>query len=426
MEKEVVMFGDVVKGTVKRWKIILTVICLTTITGILLALNSSTTEKFIGNTKLYVNENITETVEVEKKDMMPTYMELLKSRGFIEKVIDDTNYKLKYEQVLNVLQSRWVVNTNFIVLEYTANNKKQVKDIMNSVVDNFTVAVKKFNKDASINSVDDLNIITVTEGRNPIKIIILAIIGGIVLGCGLAFVLECINRTYRTKGELERDLEINSLGMIPNLKKNNKSNDNLNEVYNSLAVTIKQNAVKYGKKSFVVTSSVKGEGVTTIAKNLSLSLSNMNEKVLLVDCNLRNSNIAKEFNISNIKGISDVVINNENIEKAIIKYNENIDILPSGTKINNPTEVLNSDKIQELLYKMKEKYEFIIIDSSSIQGVTDTHLILGDVDGVILVVKAEKTSKLLVRDSVKVINKLGENLFGVIFNGADTFRNKFY
>lgn len=426
MEKEVVMFGDVVKGTVKRWKIILTVICLTTITGILLALNSSTTEKFIGNTKLYVNENITETVEVEKKDMMPTYMELLKSRGFIEKVIDDTNYKLKYEQVLNVLQSRWVVNTNFIVLEYTANNKKQVKDIMNSVVDNFTVAVKKFNKDASINSVDDLNIITVTEGRNPIKIIILAIIGGIVLGCGLAFVLECINRTYRTKGELERDLEINSLGMIPNLKKNNKSNDNLNEVYNSLAVTIKQNAIKYGKKSFVVTSSVKGEGVTTIAKNLSLSLSNMNEKVLLVDCNLRNSNIAKEFNISNIKGISDVVINNENIEKAIIKYNENIDILPSGTKINNPTEVLNSDKIQELLYKMKEKYEFIIIDSSSIQGVTDTHLILGDVDGVILVVKAEKTSKLLVRDSVKVINKLGENLFGVIFNGADTFRNKFY
>lgn len=426
MEKEVVMFGDVLKGTVKRWKIILIVICLTTITGILLALNSSTTEKFIGNTKLYVNENITETVEVEKKDMMPTYMELLKSRGFIEKVIDDTNYKLKYEQVLNVLQSRWVVNTNFIVLEYTANNKKQVKDIMNSVVDNFTVAVKKFNKDASINSVDDLNIITVTEGRNPIKIIILAIIGGIVLGCGLAFVLECINRTYRTKGELERDLEINSLGMIPNLKKNNKSNDNLNEVYNSLAVTIKQNAVKYGKKSFVVTSSVKGEGVTTIAKNLSLSLSNMNEKVLLVDCNLRNSNIAKEFNISNIKGISDVVINNENIEKAIIKYNENIDILPSGTKINNPTEVLNSDKIQELLYKMKEKYEFIIIDSSSIQGVTDTHLILGDVDGVILVVKAEKTSKLLVRDSVKVINKLGENLFGVIFNGADTFRNKFY
>lgn len=426
MEKEVVMFGDVVKGTVKRWKVILIVICLTTITGILLALNSSTTEKFIGNTKLYVNENITETVEVEKKDMMPTYMELLKSRGFIEKVIDDTNYKLKYEQVLNVLQSRWVVNTNFIVLEYTANNKKQVKDIMNSVVDNFTVAVKKFNKDASINSVDDLNIITVTEGRNPIKIIILAIIGGIVLGCGLAFVLECINRTYRTKGELERDLEINSLGMIPNLKKNNKSNDNLNEVYNSLAVTIKQNAVKYGKKSFVVTSSVKGEGVTTIAKNLSLSLSNMNEKVLLVDCNLRNSNIAKEFNISNIKGISDVVINNENIEKAIIKYNENIDILPSGTKINNPTEVLNSDKIQELLYKMKEKYEFIIIDSSSIQGVTDTHLILGDVDGVILVVKAEKTSKLLVRDSVKVINKLGENLFGVIFNGADTFRNKFY
>lgn len=426
MEKEVVMFGDVVKGTIKRWRIILVVICLTTIAGILLALSGSTTEKFTGNTKLYVNENIPETVEVEKKDMMPTYMELLKSRGFTEKVIDDTNYKLKYEQVLNVLQSRWVVNTNFIVLEYTANDKKQVKDIMNSVVDNFTVAVKEFNKDASINSVDDLNIITVTEGRNPIKIIILAIIGGIVLGCGLAFVLECINRTYRTKGELERDLEINSLGMIPNLKKNNKSNDNLNEVYNSLAVTLKQNAIKDNKKSFVVTSSVKGEGVTTIAKNLSLSLSNMNEKVLLVDCNLRDSNIAKEFNISNLKGISDVVIDNENIEKVITKYNENIDILPSGTKINNPTEVLNSDKIQELLYKMKEKYEFIIIDSPSIQGVTDTHLILGNVDGAILVVKAEKTSKLLVRDSVKIINELGENLVGVVFNGADTFRNKFY
>ena len=60
------------------------------------------------------------------------------------------------------------------------------------------------------------------------------------------------------------------------------------------------------------------------------------------------------------------------------------------------------------------------------KGVTDTHLILGNVDGAILVVKAEKTSKLLVRDSVKIINELGENLVGVVFNGADTFRNKFY
>ena len=121
-------------------------------------------------------------------------------------------------------------------------------------------------------------------------------------------------------------------------------------------------------KTFMVSSSLKGEGVTTVASNLALALSNVNSKVLLIDANFKYSDINNVFNISNKAGLNDVITNNRKVEEVISNYSNSLDILLSGTKIENQFEAFEKYDINKLLLELKEKYDVVIIDTESIQS----------------------------------------------------------
>ena len=175
----------------------------------------------------------------------------------------------------------------------------------------------------------------------------------------------------------------------------------------------------------MVSSSLKGEGVTTVASNLTLVLSNVNSKVLLIDANFKYSDINNIFNISNKAGLNDIITNNKKVEEVIINHSNNLDILLSGTKIENQFEAFEKYDINKLLIELKEKYDVVIIDTESIQSSPVTQLLTSIVDGVIVVVKAEGVNKQVVKNTLSSIAELGGKMVGVILNSADTFRNKF-
>ena len=319
----------------------------------------------------------------------------------------------------------------YINIQYTGVDSKNVEEVLSVIVDNFINKVNKFESDITVDVVDKVNVTTIIESTNVAKIIILAAIGGLILGVGLAFVLECINRTYRTKGEMERDLEINAFGVIPKRKNNknisliNLSSNNIErEAYNSIIVKMRRLNKEQSVKTFMVSSSLKGEGVTTVASNLALALSNVNSKVLLIDANFKYSDINNVFNISNKAGLNDVITNNRKVEEVISNYSNSLDILLSGTKIENQFEAFEKYDINKLLLELKEKYDVVIIDTESIQSSPVTQLLTTIVDGVIVVVGAEKVNKQSVKNTLSSIAELGGRIVGVILNSADTFRNK--
>lgn len=430
MEKEVVMFADIVKGTFRRWKLVLSVIVIAILMAVGIGFATKPTEKITGTTKVYINEKVEQSLIVNSKNMIPTYIELLKSRGFIEDVLSTLNYNLKYQAVLGNLDVKLVSNTNFIIIQYSGSTKEEVTDVLNSIVNKLSLAVNDFGVDSTVDIVDELNIVVSTEGVSKVKLIILALIGGTLLGFGLSFVLECINRTYRTKGELERDLEVNALAMLPRSKKNkgliNFSADSIEkEAYNSLAIKIRKSVNGKENNIFAITSSIKEEGVTTVASNLALSLSTRNNRVLLIDYNFDNK-IANNFGIESKEGIVDIIINNKNIDNSISKYNESLDILLAGKDSKNSLEVLESAEFKRIINELREKYDFIIIDTPALHTVSDSQLISTIADNVILVVRAEKVNKSLVKSSLELLNELKANVTGVVLSSADTFRNKFY
>ena len=147
------------------------------------------------------------------------------------------------------------------------------------------------------------------------------------------------------------------------------------EAYKTLRTNIQYSSFDKEIKTILVTSTIPGEGKSTIAGNLALSFAQQDKKVLVIDCDLRKPALHKMFKLSNFKGLSDVIVGNSDLEKAMYNYRDNFDILTSGKIPPNPSEILASNAMTMLLEKLKTMYDIIIIDSAPLQAVTDAQII---------------------------------------------------
>lgn len=149
-------------------------------------------------------------------------------------------------------------------------------------------------------------------------------------------------------------------------------------------------------------------------------------KNILVDCDLRRPSIHKKFKISNLVGLSEILIGKTSLEETVQQYNDNLDILSSGKIPPNPSEMLSSNAMNNLIEKLKEKYDIVILDSAPLQAVTDAQILATKVDGTILVVRAERTKKESIIEAKSLLDKVGANIIGTVLNAAENTREKYH
>jgi capsular exopolysaccharide synthesis family protein len=176
----------------------------------------------------------------------------------------------------------------------------------------------------------------------------------------------------------------------------------------------------------VVTSAEQGEGKTTTVCNLSFAFAQSEKKTIIIDCDLRKPSIHKQFKLSNLIGLSDVLVGNKELDEAVNNYSDNLSILTAGKIPPNPSEMLDSKAMELLLGIIKSKYDVIIIDSPPLQDVTDAQILSTKVDGVILVVKAESTKRNSLLQAKDLLNKVRGNILGVILNKVENKKGKYY
>ncbi|KLE14606.1 CpsD/CapB family tyrosine-protein kinase [Clostridium sp. C8] len=198
------------------------------------------------------------------------------------------------------------------------------------------------------------------------------------------------------------------------------------ESYRTLRTNIQYSSFDKEYKVIMVTSSEPGEGKSTTAGNLALCLAQGEKKVILVDCDLRKPSLHKKFKISNIVGLSDVMIGKEELVTAMHRYNNNLVILTSGKIPPNPSEMLSSKAMTTLLDALKKNFDYIILDTPPVQAVTDSQILATKADGAILVVRAERTKKDSVQNAISLLKKVNANIIGTVLNGLDNSRNKYY
>ncbi|MFQ7237349.1 MAG: CpsD/CapB family tyrosine-protein kinase [Enterococcus hulanensis] len=172
----------------------------------------------------------------------------------------------------------------------------------------------------------------------------------------------------------------------------------ITEQYRNVRTSI-QFAASSGQplKLLLVTSTEQEEGKTTLASNLAVVMSETNKKVLLVDGDLRRATAGKYFNSfsTRAKGLSSLLSNSRSMLEEAIQSTQvkNLDFLPAGPIPPNPSELLNSNRLNEILERLEEQYDFVIIDSPPLLVVTDAQIFSSKVDGVILVVRENHTKR---------------------------------
>lgn len=191
----------------------------------------------------------------------------------------------------------------------------------------------------------------------------------------------------------------------------------ISEQYRAIRTNIEYSNVDQNTKTILVTSSDKNEGKTTTVSNLAVSFANLNKKVLLIDCDLRNASIHKMFRLNNIYGLTDILAKDRAVDKCIQKTElENLYVLTAGSTPPNPAEILSSEKMKNLIEDLKNIYDYIFIDTPPIGLVTDAGVLSSFIDGVVLVVKSESVEKKYLEETKKKLDAVDARILGAILN----------
>jgi len=253
---------------------------------------------------------------------------------------------------------------------------------------------------------------------NKKRNLLLAVIMGLAMGFGLALFLEYLDNTIKLPEEIKEDLNIAYLGAVPAFSQNgvphhvsgelvtiHSPKSPASESYRSIRTGILFSSADTAPRVIMVTSVSPLEGKTTSAVNLAITLANAESRVLLVDADMRRPRIHKIFEVERKIGLSSVLVGTESLKDAIVPSSvEGLDILPVGHIPPNPSEIIGSKKMGQLLNALREKYSRIIIDSPPMLAVTDAMILSQMVDGVLLVIRSGETPRPAIQNSVAQLN----------------------
>lgn len=193
------------------------------------------------------------------------------------------------------------------------------------------------------------------------------------------------------------------------------------EAFHSLRTNINFILANKDIKRIIVTSSVPGEGKTSIAVNLSLALSEAKQRVMLVDADLRRPCVHKVFNIpgGTRKGLANILQSADDSVKDYIHSrvdNKGLSVMPCGTVPPNPTVVLGSNQMSAMLEQLGGISDYVIIDTPPVSVVTDAAVLSQFADGVILVVRQKAVTFEQARQAKRNLEAVNANILGVVFN----------
>ncbi len=179
-------------------------------------------------------------------------------------------------------------------------------------------------------------------------------------------------------------------------------------------------------KIITVSSSVAGEGKSTTAINIAVAFSQLGCRVLLIDADMRKPSVHKKLHVSNEKGLSSILVGFEKLEESTNSINQNFDVITSGPTPPNPSELLGSEQMTELLAKLNTLYDYVILDTPPINIVPDALVVAPKTSGVVFVVQNYITPHAYFQKALSSIEFAGVRLLGVILNGSNSKINKKY
>ncbi len=202
---------------------------------------------------------------------------------------------------------------------------------------------------------------------------------------------------------------------------------NITEAYKSLRTNVMFSCDDDNKCPVImVTSSMPGEGKSTVSSNLAISLAETGKKTLLIDCDLRKPKISRLFKAGSCKGLSNALLDSNDLNSSLIKVKDmNLFIMTAGSLTSNPSEMLGSKRMATLLKLLRTKFEYIVLDTPPVNVVTDAIALSPVSDGTLLVLRSDVTERNSALRALTQLKMANVNVLGVVLNNVDE-QNSYY
>ena len=261
--------------------------------------------------------------------------------------------------------------------------------------------------------------------------------GGIAVGFGLIFAVAFLDDRVKSAFDIEGTIGLPMLGVVPRIKKldtNTKAqavasnvDRHVTETFRSIHSALKLNDESRNAKIILATSTLPGEGKSFVSSNLSLTFANHGEKTLLIDADLRLPNVARSLQLENDFGLLDHIEKGVALDEVIIKeVYPNLDVLPSGGKSKNPTQVLNSAQFEAMFADLRDRYDRIVVDSPPLAAVSDALNLLPLVDGTLYIIKFNTVKRKTAVVNVRRLWESNTPVFGAILNNITSSLSSYY
>mgnify|MGYP002651532969 FL=1 len=366
-------------------------------------------------------------------------------RGQVEQIVAgiERNYQLA---VANENSLRSSFNANKAQIQQISAKEFRLRELQREVeanralYDTFMTRLKETSATADLDTANARIVdpaVVPSEPVKPKKTLIVLIAGLLALfaGVGLTLLLDALNNTFKSTEEIEGKLNIPVLGILPLLKKKERSeiahlfqegqNKPFCEAIRTIRTGVVLSAMDNAHKVIVITSSIPGEGKSTLSANLAFALGQV-EKVLLIDADLRRPTLAKNFDFPvGTPGLANLIANTAKLEDCLREVN-GISMLCAGTVPPNPLELLSSQRFAKAMEYLKSKYDRIIIDSPPTQAVSDAMVLSTFADALIYVIKSDSTAIPLVEKGVGQLLQNNAPVTGIVLNQVDVKKAQKY
>jgi capsular exopolysaccharide synthesis family protein len=434
---------DYVRIFHKSW--ILIVACVLFGIAASAAASIATTPKYVASTQLYVSVKAAadagsgELVQGTSfaRQAVTSYVDVVNSAIVLNDVIAELGLDLTAAQLAPSIASSSPLNTVLIDVSVTNSDPALAAKIANSVGSNFSRIVVDELEKPDGEAISPVKIETIQPAQVPTRPtspnvplnIALGLLVGLAVGIGIAVLRSVLDTRIHSLHDIELVTDTPMLGGInfdPDAKKrplvvHADPKSPRAESFRSLRTNLQFVNISGGPRSFVVTSSIPGEGKSTTTANLAIALAETGVRVALIDGDLRLPRLAHYMGLEGAVGLTDVLIGRAELADVLQSWGrDKLVVLPSGRVPPNPSELLGSAAMSNLLDSLTAEFDVVLIDAPPLLLVTDAAVLSKLTGGALLVVASGRTKRNELASAVKALERVESSPVGVIITMLPT------